>query len=112
MIDSLVILLGGYDEENHVAEFEIVKIIMEKGNQMGGKDFFSGGDGMTNACANNVQNIKTTVVVSLPLQCNFRWNVLHAGGPLPSPPPRLGCARQCGLGYLWYEGQVTCVKRH
>ena len=48
-----------------------------------------------------------------PLQGNFRRNLLHAGGPLPSPPPRLlfslGCGRLCGLGYMWYEGQVICV---
>ena len=42
---------------------------------------------------------------------------MHAGGPSPSPPRRLlfggwrrlGCARLCGLGYLWNEGPVIGV---
>ena len=44
MILSVYMSHGGYDEENYIAELEIVKIIMEERKKMGAKDFFIGGD--------------------------------------------------------------------
>ena len=44
MILSVCMPHGRYDEENYIAELEIVKIIMEEGQKMGAKDFFIGGD--------------------------------------------------------------------
>ena len=60
------------------------------------------------------KNIEITVFVSLLYNAFFRRNALHAGGPTPSPLllggwRRLGCARLCGLGYLWNKGQVIGV---
>ena len=34
---------GGYDEENFIAELEIVKIVMEEGKRKVAKDFIGGG---------------------------------------------------------------------
>ena len=44
MILSVFVPHGGYDEENYIAELEIVKIVMEKGGQITAEDFFNGGD--------------------------------------------------------------------
>ena len=40
MILSVYMPLGGCDEENYMAEFEIAKIIMERGKRKGSKDVF------------------------------------------------------------------------
>ena len=62
-----------------------------------------------------MEGIRTAV--PRPLHANYFGEVhlLHTNGiwdlprkSMTSPP----CARLCGLGYLWCEGQVTCVKRH
>ena len=40
MILSVYMPHGGYDEENCIAELEIVKIIIEEGKKMEAKEFF------------------------------------------------------------------------
>ena len=63
-----------------------------------------GGCGMLKTCVPGWTRV--AVDVSLFYNCIFRWNALHAGGPLPSAPNTvlwygglwLGCARLYGLG--------------
>lgn len=44
MVLSVYMPHGGYDEENYIAELEIVMIIIEEVKKMGAKDFFINGD--------------------------------------------------------------------